>query len=228
MKISVIVTNHKGTEPYLGECLESLFAQTLYPDEIIVVSDGYDKPIIHPGVTLIIRDKNIGLAQSREQGMRIMTGTHVLFVDGDDVLPPNYIQEMVTTLETKKSDIVYPNILIWQRWGTDKAKPNGYISPPEVVSIKQMMVKNYILVTSLMKKEVYETLGGFDRDLILFEDWEFFLRAMHKGFKVHKADTFLYYRQRASSRNRANSEQKDRITIAIRNRFKTNLPLSQK
>jgi glycosyltransferase involved in cell wall biosynthesis len=219
MKISVIVNSYKGTEEYLPECLDSIVAQTTQPFEVIVVLDGYDKPVVYPGTTTIIRDKNIGIALSRDEGVRMMKGTHILFVDADDVLPENYLYEMKVTMQWKKVDIVYPSCVLWSRWGENPTKENSLFNPPMKATMKDMTTFNQIVVTSLMKKKVYEAVGGFDPDLMLFEDWKFFLTAMKMGFKVYRASCFLKYRQRGLSRNRANEAHKDRVYSLIKSEF---------
>ena len=216
MKISVIVNSYTGTEPYLEECLESIMAQTVAPFEVIVVLDGYTKPTVYPGTTTIIRDKNMGIAYSREEGVNLSRGTHILFIDADDVIPENYIEEMMSTMRWKKVDIVYPSCILWSRWGPDKKKENAYYTPSIRVSMKEMLVHNQIVVSSLMKKKVYTDVGGFDPDLVMFEDWKFFLRAMQKGYKVYRANCFLKYRQRVLSRNHTHDEDRERITEKIR------------
>lgn len=216
MKISVIVNSYKGTEQYLAECLDSIFAQTYHPDEIIVVVDGYEKPMIYPGTTTIIRDKNIGVALSRDEGFRLSTGDYILFVDADDCLAENFIEEMKSQIRWKKYDIVYPHCLLWSKWGNSKLE-NGYFVPPYKLTLKDMMKQNWVVVTSLMKREVYLKVGGFNPDLVLFEDYEFFLKAFVLGFKFSRANCFLKYRQRTLSRNRANEPHKERIYEKIRN-----------
>jgi len=217
IKISVIINSFKGTEKYLEECLESVSAQTIKPFETILVIDGYQKPMVYPGITTIIRDINMGVAFSRDEGVKIMRGTHILFIDADDVIPENYISEMIQMMKWKEVDIVYPPCVLWNKWGTEAPKKNEYFTPPVELTMKDLLKQNYVVISSLMKKEVYVQVGGFDPDLDLFEDWLFFLKAMKLGFKFYRANTFLKYRQRTLSRNHHNEEHKIRITEKIRN-----------
>lgn len=218
MKISVIVTSHKGTEPYLEECLESIMAQTTKPHEIILVIDGYEKPMVYPGVTTILRDVNKGVAFSRHEGVKVMTGDFILFVDADDVLPENFLAEMESAKQKFGADITYPGCILWSRWGGSK-KENGYFMPQKVVTRAQMLKYNQVVVTSLMPKAMYDKLGGFDDDLDLYEDWEFFLRAMDAGYTFHRAPIAFKYRQRTQSRNHADSSVQKRIIKKIRSSF---------
>lgn len=216
MKTSVIITCYKDTELYFEECLNSIQAQVVKPYEIIVVVDGFNKPMIYPGTITVIRDKNMGVAYSRDQGVKISTGDYLLFVDADDVLPENYIREMEMLMKWKKVDIVYPSALLWSKWGTEKPLENGWFEAPEKITFKEMIKQNYILVSSLMRREVYDKVGGFDPNLDMFEDWYFFLKALILKFKFKRVGTFLKYRQRVLSRNHINTEHKQRITDLIK------------
>jgi GT2 family glycosyltransferase len=74
----------------------------------------------------------------------------------------------------------------------------------------------WLVVTSLMKREVFETLGGFDSELPMYEDWDFWLRAIKAGYTFKKANTYLKYRQRTNSRNRKDDEIKRNTLSLIR------------
>lgn len=220
MKVSIIVNSYPGTEKYLEECLESIKAQTVKPFEVIVVLDGYTDPVVSPGATTIIRDKNMGIAYSREEGVRLMRGTHILFVDADDVLIENYLAEMIQMMNWKKADIVYPSCLLWCRWGTEAPKENAFWNAPLKIRMKEMLIENSVIVTSLMKKEVYTKIGGFEPDISIYEDWLFFMKALVLKYKFSRANTYLKYRQRTNSRNRSQDEHKERIMEDIRERIR--------
>lgn len=225
MKLSVIVTVHAGTEKYFEECLESIKAQVVKPHEIIVVVDGYIKPMIYPDTTTIIRNQNKGIAFSRDQGVKLSTGNYLLFIDADDVIPEDYIMRMASVIRWKKADIIYPSCLLWCKWGTEAPQENGFFDPPNMITLDNMLVRNNILISSVIKREVYDRIGGFDPDLIMFEDWYFFLEALVLKYKFHHAGTFLKYRQRQLSRNHVNEEHKARITQKIRDMILTKYPL---
>jgi len=216
IKVSIIVTCHSAVEPYFEECLESINSQVVKPHEVIVIVDGYNKPMIYPNTITVIRDKSKGVAYSRDQGVKIATGNYLLFIDADDVIPENYIKEMVSSVMWKKADIVYPSGLLWCKWGTEAPKENAYFDPPETIILEDILKRNCVLISSLMKKEIYEKIGGFDSDLIMFEDWYFFLKAFLLKYKFVRASTFLKYRQRTLSRNHVNEDLKFHITEKIR------------
>ena len=196
--VSAIVTCYKKEE-YLQECIDSIKRNTKQAKEIIVVHDACPHPKLIEGVTNIVLPENLGVCLARDVGFRLSTGLLILFVDGDDVLSPDYIEKMVLTITDEGADITYPDVFIW---AGEKSSLSIY---PNRFTLKQIMENNKTLtppVTSLMKREVYENLGGF-RNLSVLEDLDFFIRALRKGYKFVKSQTLLWYRRSGDTRNSA-------------------------
>lgn len=202
-KVSVIITcyNH---EDYLDEAINSIRGQIEQPDEIILVHDGCTKQCkAYGNVTTVFSAKNQGVCKARDIGFKISTGSHIIFYDADDVMPPNYIKEMVAV----DADVVYPNCVVWSHWG-ESTYANGWHEAPEKVKMEKMLQRNEILMTSMFKREWYDKVGGFDETLPLFEDYSFWLKCLSLGAVFKKSRAFLMYRQREKSRNHQSDEIK--------------------
>jgi len=191
---SIIVTNFNKTPEQIIDCFGSIRQQTVIPKEIFLVDDCSDDPRPHADAVSILLPKNVGVAKARDVGVKMSTGKLLLFLDADDMIAPNYLEEMILTIT--KADIAYPDMLLFE------AVPiNRMVRNPSKLNPKHLMNFNCsIPVTSMMKREVYEKLGGF-RDLPIFEDWDFWIRAMFNGYTFRRANTILWYRQNKKSRN---------------------------
>lgn len=111
-KVSVIIPIY-NVEDYLKECIKSVLNQTYTDIEIILVDDGstdnsnkicqvyknLDSRII------LIEKLNGGLSDARNYGMLYATGDYVTFIDSDDYIADNYIEELVVNLKRTNSDI---------------------------------------------------------------------------------------------------------------------------
>lgn len=111
--ISVIVPIFK-VEPYLRQCIHSLVEQTYKDFEIILVDDG--SPDNCPEICdeyaqkderiKVIHKPNGGLVSARKAGMDCSCGEYITFVDGDDWIEKEYIEQISDIVERLKPDVV--------------------------------------------------------------------------------------------------------------------------
>ena len=115
MKVSIIIPFHKGAA-YLRDCLDSLAAQTYRDLEVIIVSDHAPKKdlecVLEYEKLLLIKvyyldDNKTGVAAARNLGLDMATGDYIYFLDSDDYLYENTIEELVAAAAEKDDDIVY-------------------------------------------------------------------------------------------------------------------------
>jgi CDP-glycerol glycerophosphotransferase len=112
-RISVVVAFFNN-EDDLGDCLDSIAAQT-HPDlEVIMVDDGSSdhsaeiaraKAAADPRFTLL-QPGHGGPGGARNRGVERARGEYLAFVDGDDVLPANAYELLLHALERSGSDFV--------------------------------------------------------------------------------------------------------------------------
>ncbi len=103
-----------NAQAYLGECLDSIFAQeTQYTMSVVIVNDGStdgSRDIIkqyeaRPGVT-VIDQANSGVSAARNHALRHINASYVMFVDADDYLPTDAVEVLLKTAYEKDADIV--------------------------------------------------------------------------------------------------------------------------
>lgn len=100
--VSVIIAVYNA-ENYLEACIESLCKQSYSALEIILVDDGSndssvsicDKWVKKDLRIKLVRQKNAGVSFARNRGIAIATGTYIAFLDSDDWIEPNFIEELV-------------------------------------------------------------------------------------------------------------------------------------
>jgi glycosyltransferase involved in cell wall biosynthesis len=110
--VSVIVPAY-NVEKYIGECVESLLAQT-YPElEIIVVDDGSTDATASMlgryercGSVKVISQKNQGVSAARNRALAAARGKFVAFIDSDDVVHPELFATCVNLCNEKDGDFV--------------------------------------------------------------------------------------------------------------------------
>lgn len=101
MKYSIIVPAY-NTEKYIDKCLKSIFSNTYKNFEVIIVNDGsIDKTedIINKYIKkydniIYIKQKNMGLSLARNNGVKKATGDYLLFIDSDDYVEKNLLENI--------------------------------------------------------------------------------------------------------------------------------------
>lgn len=113
VRVSVIVPVHNA-ELYLGECLDSIIAQTETDLEIICVDDGstdssaslLDEYAEHDQRIRVLHQICQGAGAARNTGLKVARGTYLSFLDADDFFEPEMLMESSDKMDATNADIV--------------------------------------------------------------------------------------------------------------------------
>jgi glycosyltransferase involved in cell wall biosynthesis len=192
--VSVIITTYNH-EKYIGQTLESVFSQTYKEYEVIVVDDGStdDTPNrIAPFKDSIhyIRQKNQGVASSRNSGIRVAKGHLLAFLDGDDLWYPEKLSVQVETAQRYPGSgmIVVDGI---EFSGNEILQPTLFklcfddLVDGSVMTGRcyyQLLCKNFILTTSqvMVPAEVLGRIGLSNKRFKGASDYDLYIRIAMK------------------------------------------------
>ncbi|NTZ42339.1 glycosyltransferase [Altererythrobacter sp. SALINAS58] len=195
--VSVIIATYNHAH-YLAAALDSVMAQTLSPDEIIVVDDGStDDPSAvteeYPNV-LLKRQANAGLSAARNAGLKQASAQRVLFLDADDLLTPEALAAGVSCFDTHPSaGFVYGGHM----------RVDDHLIPiggPRFTSVAEgaharLLTGNHVGMhaTVLYDRAKLLSAGGFDTRLRRCEDYDVYLRMSRlHPIASHSATVALY------------------------------------
>lgn len=108
LKISIIIPFYKNKK-WLEEALDSVYNQTYKNIEIIIVNDGSKENILdiekkyHKNITFL-KQKNMGAAFARNEGIGIATGEYIAFLDSDDIWYPKKLSKQVHYMKENNLD----------------------------------------------------------------------------------------------------------------------------
>ncbi len=114
MKISIIIPVYNQKPEYFKQAVESVINQTRKPDEIIIIDDGSDKPIIEDftssiDIKIIRNEKNMGIGFSRQRGVEEATGDYIAFLSSDDIWDKDFLKIMIEIAIQNLGRILYSN-----------------------------------------------------------------------------------------------------------------------
>ena len=195
--ISVVVTcyNH---ENYIEQCIRSIFHQTYRNIELIVLDDGStdnSNEIIQevlkdsPFVTKFESHENVGVVKNRNMGLSLINGDYLLFVDSDNYLDMDYIEQLYSKLIETNADIAYCDLF-------NPEKEEFYLKSREF-DLTDFLNASFIDNCSLIRRN---SIGNarYDENLNRkkLEDYDFLLNLIiNNGAKaVYQPNTKLNYR----------------------------------
>lgn len=201
--LSVVVPFY-DVEAYLGECLESVAAQTHRDLEVICIDDGStdggaavarefaeEDPRFR-----VVRQRNAGPGAARNAGVRLATGRYLAFLDGDDLLHPDAYAPMVRSLESSGSDFATGRI---ERLTSVGLRPSPTFAP--IVAIPRTATHvtrdHVLLVDRLATQKVWRRSFWLEHRLafpegVLYEDINVAIPAHFLARSVDVLNTPMY------------------------------------
>lgn len=233
MKISIIIPMF-NSENYIDRCLNSIVNQSYKDLEIIVVNDGStdNGPEICKSYeekdhrVQVLHQKNSGQSQARNSGLEICTGEYVMFVDSDDELPGNAVENLLKPIRKRRWDVSAAMYEVVTGEGKKKVNlmfSDGVLSKEKKYrkrydTIKTESVFGYVWGKLYRKEFIDEHHLRFD-DIrtLLMEDALFNLKvwAYNPSYYISNRLVYTYYVTKGSSSNSVinNIEEKASRTI---------------
>jgi glycosyltransferase involved in cell wall biosynthesis len=228
MKISVIVPVY-NVENYLEKCLNSLVNQTLEEIEILVINDGStddSQKIIDefqkkfPQKIKAFSKENGGLSDARNFGIERASGNFLAFVDSDDYISENMLQEMYDLAIKNEAELVICNLQKVDEHGNVTQKltqiPNlsGKIDFEKNFSVFSDL--SYFACNKIFKRELFD--GKRFQKGMHFEDIELIPQLLLRCKTLAKTDAFHYqYLERTNSISKSHTERGLDILKAVKN-----------
>jgi len=198
---------------YLRETLVSVLAQDPGPErmQIEVVDDcsTKDEPEavvqeIGMGRVVFHRQlKNVGHTRNFETCLHRSRGHFIHLLHGDDAVRPGFYARMEAALagHPEIGAAFSRNVFIdergnWTGLSPLEASQSGVL---EDLLERQVVIQRIQTPAIVVRREVYETLGAFDRRLSWTEDWEMWTRIATKYPVWHEVEPLALYRTHANS-----------------------------
>ncbi|MBZ9572293.1 glycosyltransferase [Patescibacteria group bacterium] len=148
--------------------LEIIIADAQSKDKTVEIAKAYGCKIIKGGLSAIGRNK----------GAKIARGDLLLFLDADVVLPKKFIERVLKEFRERNLDIASLCLDSQSKRKTQKFLFNIFYNWPILIFEKNLAHASQAI---LVKKDVYQKLGGFDEKIKFAEDHNFVRRAKKIG-----------------------------------------------
>lgn len=233
--VSILIPNRDQKET-LEKCLNSIWEKSTYNNyEILIVENNSSSPEIfdyyreiekRPGVRILTWKEGFNYSAINNFGEKSAAGDYLLFLNNDvEVINPRWIEELLGNCQRKEVGIVgaklyYPDDTI-QHAGTVigiggiaghaflnmPRSRTGYLHKASL----QMDLSAVTAACMMMKRQVFEQLGGFEERLsVAFNDVDLCLRTVQAGYLVVYNPEVELYHYESKSRGAEDSEEKVR------------------
>lgn len=225
--ISIVMVNYNHEES-IGESIESVIAQTWQNWELIIVDDGStdSSPEIikeyaqkDSRILPVLQAENNHICVATNIGLSKVRGEFVARLDSDDIWQPQKLEKQIQYMrEHPEGSLCFTKLDIIDEKGRNINQDNPVLY--DIYNGRQEGKKGWIrhffyygntLIQStlLMKREVLDTIGGFNLAYMQGHDFDFFTRAILKYDFIFLEEPLVKYR-RASQQNSAWNEINNR------------------
>ncbi len=192
---TVVIPTHNRIAT-IGRALRSVLVQTMDDFEVIVVDDGSSDGTqellasVDCARCRIYRNTvNVGVSASRNRGVEAARGEYIVFLDDDDEFRPTALQALREHCSADpKPDFLWGVRVIHERapaGHTISTRVDDWRDIPPFVSGSEFLPLTLRLATSAVftiRRDLFEKLGGFDRNLKVSEDRDLFISLAEGGY----------------------------------------------
>lgn len=187
--VTIILPSYNSGEK-IERAINSVISQSYKNWELIIINDAstdntsnYVTKFKDKRITIKNNKKNLGIAMTRNNGLKIVRGEYIAFLDADDWLDRDFIQKGIMSLETNKTDVVVFDIQCVRKHSKQIVKCNAspFSSYPSVWN-------------KLYRAKLWEN-EFFDKNRYI-EDFPIVPIIMLKAHGISKVkDSYYHYRQ---------------------------------
>jgi glycosyltransferase involved in cell wall biosynthesis len=223
--ISVIIPTYNSAA-YITQAIDSVLAQAYAPCEVIVVDDGSTDEttaVLQPYLDKInyVQQENRGSAAARNRGMQLAAHALILFLDADDVMLPNKLQQQAAYLQLHP-DLGYVSSG-WQQIdeaGQILQTVEPWHEAPNLDVDAWLQYKPVQLGATLFRRIWLNRVGGLDPDLRQAHDVDLMLRLSLAGCTgAWLYEPTIQYRQHASSTMHRHTAVQAQSVVRVLDKF---------
>lgn len=180
--VSVIIPAHNAADT-LHVAVDSVLAQSFRNWEVVIVDDGSTDDTLHAARSMASADKRVrviqqaqqGVSAARNAGIHEAAGQWLVFLDSDDWLAPTYMELLLTEVSVHpEHDAVLCGWVRVRNDGVALHEPKL----PWTTNLFPLFARGcaFAIHSCMVRRDLIITLGGFDTDLKIGEDWDLWQR----------------------------------------------------
>jgi glycosyltransferase involved in cell wall biosynthesis len=221
----------------IGQTLDSVFAQRYRTYEVVVVNDGSpDTPALEAALApyrdriTYLQQENAGPSAARNLGVERARGELIAFLDGDDIWLPQYLSEQVARANADRGlAVIHADAEVIGDPTVAGMTLRQLHRSGGTASFATIVTERYTLTTSctVVRREWWERMEGFDPALRRSEDFDLWLRIAHAGGRFDGTSHVLGKYRRHEQGASANQELMADAVLTVLDKCERTLSLDE-
>lgn len=222
-KLSIIIPVYNAAK-HLKRCLNSVFNQTVYNIQVIVVNDGsndgslaiLNNYALNESRLKIITQENKGLVLARKIGLQSALSDYIYHLDADDYIEPNLVEDVLSKIEETGADLLLFNFEICRDGKKILSRPYERDCYTNIDFLKSIWLGKgyYALWTHVHKKSLYDKVNfypniSFGEDALMTSQLAYYSKNI--VFLASKPLLHYYIHRESISNSKFNSKKADDI-----------------
>ncbi|MGQ9900936.1 MAG: glycosyltransferase family 2 protein [Fimbriimonadales bacterium] len=203
-KISVITPAY-NVASYIGQCIESVQAQTFSDWEMLIVDDAstddtvaaVQRYLSDPRIRLLQNPQNMGPSDTRNRALDAAQGEWIAVVDADDWIAPERFEKLLHFAESHGAEMVADLQVYQTAWGSIyQVSWATYAKPPRTPRTYciEEVIKAHPSFKPLLKRAfLNEQRIRYQSGIRVSEDYAFFIEVLLKGGRFALLPEPMYY-----------------------------------
>jgi GT2 family glycosyltransferase len=201
--VTVIIPTY-NCRRWIGECLDSVRAQTYARVETLVVDDGSTDGTVewlraeprYGFARVHAQPKNAGASEARNAGIRAARGQFVAFIDSDDALEPEHLETAVEIFKLRPEVGLFccdskmigtdgETLYGGRTWHEIQGEIKRYPVRSGPRSLEEIFLFSNCFPGFTLRREVFDAVGCFEQSLFPLDDYDLALRVAGGGRGVY-------------------------------------------
>lgn len=216
MSITVLMTTYNCGE-YISQAIKSVLYQTYRDFELLIINDGSTDNTQQNIKTFederirFISSNHIGRSSALNLGLKEARYDLISFCDADDVIHPQKIEKQLD-LYKNENDLIFTNSAFFE---DKKILYELRIQDDLNIIMRKVALHGHLGLSVLFNRKFILEKGGFNPDLLAFEDYDLWLRILNKSNIIIVPEVLYFQRLRKNSLSTTQTMKKKHLIYEI-------------